>query len=228
MNENQSRDFGIKNFIRLLIRQFGVIVGVNLLMTLTMITILGIPASFAAGASVFIKLFRDEPCQVRDQYFGVFKREFTRSLATGSAVLLMIPLALYAASVYYRVSAGNPLLTTAAVVCLSIAIVWLIASFYLWVNLATVDLPVRTLFKNSLRMAFLRPAQNMLAVFATLIIVYIYGRNLPLSVVCVPFFSYGLTLFVSSYVAYAGVRKYALIEEERDKDEENDSFYLKR
>ena len=77
-------------------------------------------------------------------------------------------------------------------------------------------------------MAFLRPAQNMLAVFATLIIVYIYGRNLPLSVVCVPFFSYGLTLFVSSYVAYAGVRKYALIEEERDKDEENDSFYLKR
>ena len=61
MNENQSRDFGIENFIRLLIRQFGVIVGVNILMTLTMITILGIPASFAAGASVFIKLLRDEP-----------------------------------------------------------------------------------------------------------------------------------------------------------------------
>ena len=119
-----------------------------------MITILGIPASFAAGASVFIKLLRDEPCQVRDQYFGVFKREFTRSLAAGSAVLLMIPLALYAASVYYRVSAGNPLLTTAAVVCLSIAIVWLIASFYLWVNLATVDLPVQGPSDNGLRDAF--------------------------------------------------------------------------
>ena len=228
MSENQSYDFGIKNFIRLLIRQFGVIVGVNLLMTLTMITILGIPASFAAGASVFIKLFRDEPCPVRDQYFSVFKREFRRSLGAGFAVLLMIPLALYVAFVYYRVGAGNPLLTAASVACLSIAIVWLTVSFYLWVGLAAVDLPVRALFKNSLRMAFLRPAENILAVFATLIIVCVYGRNLPLSVVCVPFFSYGLTLFISSYVAYAGIWKYVLIAGERDKDGENDSFYLKR
>ena len=148
MSENQSYDFGIKNFIRLLIRQFGVIVGVNLLMTLTMITILGIPASFAAGASVFIKLFRDEPCPVRDQYFSVFKREFRRSLGAGFAVLLMIPLALYVAFVYYRVGAGNPLLTAASVACLSIAIVWLTVSFYLWVGLAAVDLPVRALFKK--------------------------------------------------------------------------------
>lgn len=50
MNEKQSRNFGIKNFIRLVSHQFSVTVGVNLLMILTMRLILYIPASLAAGA----------------------------------------------------------------------------------------------------------------------------------------------------------------------------------
>lgn len=228
MDENYPFQFGLKPFITYLVQNFGLTIYVNLLALLTSLTVIGIPASLVAGSAVFLRIFRGEPCPVRKTYFAVFKREFKRSLGIGMGIQLAILLSLYVAAVYYRMSGENVFLLAAAVVCVSLALIWLASSFYIWIMLALVDLPVRDIFKNSLQLAFLRAPQNILGIFVILIVGYLYVRNLPLSLSAAPFFSVGLTLFTTTYLAYSGVEKFVLREEKEKPDDDRESFYLQR
>lgn len=228
MEENHPFQFGLKPFITYLIQNFGVTIYVNLLVLLTSLTVIGIPASLTAGSAVYLRIFRGDPCPVRETYFTVFKREFKRSLGIGLGIQLAILLSLYVAAVYYRMGGENVFLLIAAVVCISLSLIWLAASFYIWIMLALVDLPVRDIFRNSLQLAFLRAPQNIIGVFVILLVGYLYVRNLPLSLSAAPFFSVGLTLFTTTYLAYSGVKKFVLREEKSKTDDDRESFYLQR
>lgn len=228
MDENHPFQFGLKPFITYLIQNFGVTIYVNVLILLTSLTVVGIPASLVAGSAVFLRIFRGEPCPVRETYFAVFRREFKRSLGIGLGIQLAILISLYVAAVYYHMSGTNVFLLVAAVICVSLALIWLAGSFYIWVMLALVDLPVRDIFKNSLQLAFLRAPINILGIFVILIVGYLYVRNLPLSLSAAPFFSIGLTHFVATYLAYSGVEKFVLREAQGKPDDDRESFYLRR
>ncbi len=225
----QTYRFGLKPFISAFIQHFSDIVAVNLLMSLTFLTIVGIPSAFVAGAAVFLRIFRNEPYSLRRDYFTAFKREFRRSLAVGFAVLILGAASIFAASLYYRMSVGNPLLTVAAVLCVALAFVWLATSFYLWPMLAIVDLSPGVIFRNSLQLAFLAAPRNLIVLFSALIVGFIYGWKLPLSLIVIPLFSFGPVLFLSTHVAYDGLRRYVIRDVgniPRD-GTEDESFYLR-
>lgn len=225
----QTYRFGPKPFISAFIHHFSDIVAVNLLMALSFLTIVGIPAAFVAGAAVFLRIFRNEPYSLRRDYFTAFRREFRHSLIVGFAILILEAASIFAASLYYRMSAGNPLLAIAAILCIALAFVWLASSFYLWPMLAIVDLPAGVIFKNSLQLAFLAAPRNLIVLFSMLIVGFIYGWKLPLSLIVVPLFSFGPILFLATHVAYDGLQKYVLRDggnEPRD-GTEDENFYLR-
>ena len=172
----QTYRFGPKPFISAFIHHFSDIVAVNLLMALSFLTIVGIPAAFVAGAAVFLRIFRNEPYSLRRDYFTAFRREFRRSLIVGFAILVLEAASIFAASLYYRMSVGNPLLAIAAILCIALAFVWLASSFYLWPMLAIVDLPAGVIFKNSLQLAFLAAHAAATGAHATSAVPCVYYR----------------------------------------------------
>lgn len=126
----------------------------NLMFILSCLPIITIPAAITSMSRITGMMVQDQNYYLWGDYIKTFKREFLRSLAGGAVFAVALALFLLAGLVYFSIFGRSMLFVVIAGFTACLIILVLMASVYFWTMTAFVNLPVKSLLKNSLIMVF--------------------------------------------------------------------------
>lgn len=218
-------------FFELVWRKFFKLCGLNLLYLLCCIPIVTIGPATAALMLVLRNMALERPVFVFHEFFDAFKKNFWRSLGAGVVILLGFLLSGFALNFYYQAYVGvttgslegfmglDP--SSASWFCgistiLAFAVFFCVMfiSYYVYLLIVTVDLPLKKIFKNSGILALVGFKTNILTtVFVVVIcVVSFYGLLLiPINffvAALIVFFLVAFTHFIIAFNSYQYIKKY--------------------
>ena len=169
IEKNAPKKKGVWLFLEILWREFFPLIKLNLLFLLTCLPIITIPAALTASSRITTTMVRDCNYFMWTDYWDAFKRDFGKSLAGG--LILGAALALFGLSswFYYMLSqvAGKLFMILAGCsVCMLLTAYF--AALYFFPMMAMVELPVMTMLKNAVILAYSQFKRTLPAAVITL------------------------------------------------------------
>ena len=131
-------------------RELVSLISLNLLFVLTCIPVITIPAAVTAMNRITCTIVQDQNYFLWQDYWKTFKRDFGKSLLGGLVFGVGFVLFALAGLVYYNIFGQSVIFTIIQAFVACFLIIIYLASTYYWTMLAFVDLPFKTLLKNSL------------------------------------------------------------------------------
>ncbi len=172
-------------FWELVGRKFTKLCLLNMLYVLCCLPIITIGPATAGLMYVLRNMAQEKPVFLVHDFFDAFKKNFKNALITGIIVILVFAIAIFAGSFY--ISLGGAGLdsffgmdasttatfgTVAAIVAFVAGFFMMFMSYYVYLLIVTVDLPLKKIFKNSALLAIAGFKTNIIT---TLIIILILG-----------------------------------------------------
>ncbi len=203
---------GIPLFFHIIKKYFFILIYLNIVFVLTCIPIVTIGPACKAISKVTMDMIRDKDLFPIQLYFSEFRKDFFKTAIVGFLLTLIVSLMGYA----IWVSVKDPELTKAfqfVVIISFVILLYILAGImYLLRLLATIDLPMKQLWKNAFLLVFLSPKQ-MLVLFLFIVVPTILSLlfiQIGFSVFVIWHFS--MSSLLSSFNAWKIIEKYVVVE----------------
>jgi len=207
---------GLALLVDVVINKFWDLMKLNLLILVSSIFVVSIPAAITAGCRIVIMMLRHEHYFVYSDYFYWFKKEFLRSLLVGvlfTIAMVLCSTASYLYLLYFGHSIFSLIFLTIGVLILALLIISL---FHCYSMLAFVDLQFGSLLKNSWLLAMARFASNFVVLIIIVLFVALHIYLWPYSLFLVIIISLSIMLLLSTFVAYENIVMFVLKKEESE------------
>jgi len=199
---------GIELFFDLFAREFTTLIKLNIFFILSCIPIVTIGPAIGAITAVTMKMVQDEPSDLLYDFREAFKKNWRYSFIIGVLAVVVIFI-LWWVTRFYMQSDGviyNLMISFTVVIGVLIGV----SCIYVYPMIVKVDLPLRTIFKN----AFLLGICYIKYSFSTVLLcVAIFEGSIlfvPFTLPIILLFTFSCTSFISSFCAWAGIKKYII------------------
>ena len=218
VDPNAPKKTGAALFFEIFWREFWEILKLNMLFLLFCLPIVTIPAAITAMSGITLLMVRDENHFLFQDFWRVFKREFGRSLGAGWIVLLGLAATGFGVFFYSGMEdMGWFRLVPAALGGVGFLILYCM-SFYVFVQLAMLNAPVKAILKNAFYLTFVCMKRNLLLLVITAPLLLLGFGLLPYSVPAVAMLVFAFNSLAISFCAYPSMQKYLFLKEEKAAD----------
>ena len=194
---------GAALFLEVLRREFVALIKLNCAFMVFSLPLVTVPAALTALNKIMILMYRDQPVEVWEDFLAAFRAEWKRASLVGALyfpLLALSGLGLYV----YSALVNNFVLYT---VSMFVAALLVIAGFYLFAMLATLEMNLRGIFKNTVLLTFIRMPQNVATLLAIVLLTLLVVLFIPYSLIIVPLCYFSLVGALSSFCAYTALAK---------------------
>ncbi|MDO4487533.1 MAG: DUF624 domain-containing protein [Eubacteriales bacterium] len=136
---------------------------------LYILTLLPLPASVTALSRITCTIVQDRNFFLWQDYMKSMKDNFFKALLGGFLYVLFLGLFGLAALVYYSFFGTSVLFMIIAAILAVLTIIVVVAAMYFWPMLAWVELPMKSLLKNSLLLVFGRWQKSFIALLLAVV-----------------------------------------------------------
>ncbi len=224
-------------FWELVFRKFSKMCGLNILYVLCCIPIVTIGPATAGLMYVLRNMSQEKPVFVVHDFFNAFKKNFKPAFLAGVLELILFAVAIFSTTFYYSVATTpnsmaflglNPddakIFGWAAAIITLVALCFLLfMSYYLYLLIVTVDLPLRKIIKNSALLAIAGFKTNIITTFFVVLITFACTIGIMLTVVNIvttillAVYLISFIHFIVAFNSYQYIKKYV-----------TDPFYAER
>lgn len=170
-----------------------------------------------AGMTRVMRFFIIEKhCFVFSDFMKGFRTNFKKACIIGILDCVAILSTIGSINVYPALSVeyGTKLMYIPMVIALSIALVFLMMNFYIYLMLVATNLSMKNLFKNSFALAFVAMKNNILMllfmILFTGLMVILFLFATPAFVILFPFFPAALLCLITCFNSYPVIQKYII------------------
>ncbi len=153
---------------------------------------------------------REEYVDMPSDFFRTIKKNLGQSILLGVFDIILLTLISFALTFYLTLS-SDFFFQVSLFVCFILALIYLMARFYLYPLLVTFKLSVWKIFKNSFIFALIGIKRNVVALIGILLVavlnVLIYVYMLPIGGILPFFITISLCSFISTYAAWPNIKK---------------------
>lgn len=211
MKENRENSMlSVRQLVPVLYENLWELVRLNAWFLLCCLPVVTIPAACTAMAQIAQRLVRDALFDLRADFLKSFRANLLRAFPVGLAVFGCAALSLFVVPFYRDAAAIHPVFYLPLGLTAGISAFLLTAGFYAFPMLAAVELPVRQILRNSLRLAVVRLPQNLAALLMIGAIWLLVVACLPVSLLLVFTFACSLTAVIAVYNGWCGILDYVL------------------
>ena len=209
------RKSGLVRFFETLWREFFELLKLNLLVLVTSLPIVTLPAALTARSRITVTMARDKNHFLWADYWKAFKRDFGKSLLGG--LILLVLLVSFAVSTwfYYMLMGTSRFFVVLAAMSGCLLLATVMTGLVFFPMLAMVELPFSQLLKNSVILAFVKIKRTFPALLLWLALVGGGIGLLPYSAPYVVLLMLSLSSLVSSFLLYPAIEERVLEPEER-------------
>ncbi len=119
----------------------------------------------------------EKDIKVTGDFFAAVKENFKRFLVHGTVLYAAVIFSYFSISFYSAMIGENPAMFAPMIISIVVAVFMLFMFFYIPPMTVTFDLPMKTIYKNSLLMSFGELVKNFIALFA-IFMVFIFSSTL--------------------------------------------------
>ncbi len=205
-------------YFMLFYETFWRIIGANLLFIVFCIPVVTIPAAVGGLTRVMSRFARDEQAFVIDDFMLGFKREWKKNTAFALIQLVFIALAYIAVGVYSKLIESSIASTILVVLVLSVTIMFFAVSNYVYVMIASVDLPLKQIIRNALALYLLKPFGTLVTMFVQGAVIFITAGYFPVGLFLPLVIGFSLMSFTASFNAWPQIEKYVTAPHNKTKE----------
>ena len=201
---------GIVRFLETLWREFYALLKLHLLFLLSCIPVVTIPAAITAMSRITITMVQDRTSFLWADYWQAFKRDFGKSLPGGLALLGMLAVFGISTWFYYQLMLQNRFFVILAGASACLLLSTLMMSLYFFPMLASVELSLGQLLKNSCILTFVNMKRSLPALVLWLLLLGLGVGMLPYSAPYALLIMWSLTSLVTSFLLYPAIENRVL------------------
>lgn len=150
VSQNEGRQASFSRYWKLLFRKFGTIFKINVVYFLFCLPIVTFGPATAAMTAMMRNIYLERPQFIFHDFFKLFKENFKKSLFIG----ILDVAALVSTYMLLSVMASSPDMETSqrvpVFVCIGLEALFALANFYIYQQIAALDLPLTLIVKNAL------------------------------------------------------------------------------
>ena len=210
VDKNAPQKTGFALFFEILWREFWEILKLNMLFLLFCLPVVTIPAAMTAMGGVTLTMVRDENHFLFQDFWRVFKREFGRSLGAGWLLLLGMAATGYGVYFYSAMTAWGWMRIVPSALGVVAFLILFSMSFYVFSQLAMLDLPFRAVLKNAFYLTFVRMSKNLIMMVLVGLILFISVGLLPYSTPAVAMLIFSICSLIVSFHTYPAIKQYLI------------------
>ena len=194
---------------------------VNLMYVLFCLPIVTFGPATAAMTQSMRKFVIGEPIFIWDEFITAFKKNFKKSLVVGIVDLALVAGFFFAFNFYLSpfITDGNlgdaingmgteNLLFFGA--CVVVGFYVYMMHFYIYPQIVALDLSMRHIINNSVRLMIGGLFRNLAGLFASLLILFLMILLFPYSVLVLPLLPFAWICFINTFCAYPVIQKYII------------------
>lgn len=194
---------------------------VNLIYVLFCLPIVTFGPATAAMTQIMRKFVIGEPIFIWDEFITAFKKNFKKSLVVGIVDLALVAGFFFAFNFYLSpfITDGNlgdaingmgteNLLFFGA--CVVVGFYVYMMHFYIYPQIVALDLSMRHIINNSVRLMIGGLFRNLAGLFASLLILFLMILLFPYSVLVLPLLPFAWICFINTFCAYPVIQKYII------------------
>lgn len=201
---------GMELFFSILFQNLKELFSLNLLFIVFSLPLITLPAALTAMSSVTLKMAREEVFSFREDFIGVFKQSFRKSIALGLPAGLILTASFYLIPFYREALKVSSLFYLPLVLVVLTTLFIFLVGMYAFPMLAAVDLPWQQILRNAGILAVARLPYNAAAFMGAAFLWLLALVALPASFLIILTYLFSLLSFIGSFCAWSGIRKYVL------------------
>lgn len=204
-------DSSIKLFFWNIWHYFLVLIAVNTLFVLCCIPVVTIGPAITAMCRVCCQMADGQP-QVYPikEFFSVFRRNFKQSMAAGLLCIGYLALSIYTLLLLNHAGNTNSLLPLILWVAVA---VFFMCMVYVFPQIAMMDLTLKQIFNNAIRLMLVRLKDSIAAVLLAGALLLVPMYFWPITLAFHMFFLFSISALISCSFAWPGIRMYLVKEE---------------
>ena len=194
---------------------------INLIYVLFCLPIVTFGPATAAMTQIMRKFVIGEPIFIWDEFITAFKKNFKKSFVVGIVDLALVAGFFFAFNFYLSpfITDGNlgdaingmgteNLLFFGA--CVVVGFYVYMMHFYIYPQIVALDLSMKHIINNSVRLMIGGLFRNLAGLFATLLILFLMILLFPYSVLALPLLPFAWICFINTFCAYPVIQKYII------------------
>lgn len=213
VDRNEPEKKGIVLFWWIIKNNFFRLILLNMFFLLCCIPIVTIGPSLKALSKVTMDMTRMQPTSPISDFINEFKEGFWKSLGIGVvlSILVVSAIAYYLIPNFNRSEQGQYFLT---VIISLILLLILAASMFIFKSLATIDLPVRIIIKNSILLVLISLKRLMLVFILVCIPTFIMVSNILYGLPLLILWQFSFNSVITSVISWGVMNKYIVLKNE--------------
>lgn len=197
-------------FWELFFRKFWKLVQLNLLYLAFSLLIVTIGPATAGFTYVLRNLANQQPVFMLSDFWDAFKSNLKQSLAYSLIVAVFGVVMVMAMQFYSANMAEHSWMVVPLSLCALFTLIFVFSSFYVFLMIVTLDLPLRAILKNSAILAVCCLKTNFLTLLFSGLILFATWLFLPISALLVIFIIPVWVGFIICFNSYSGIQKYVI------------------
>lgn len=166
----------------------------------------------AAVTQVMRKFVLEKPIFLWDEFKTAFKNNFRQALPVGIFDIVFCSMFIYGIMFYSEAILNTPSMENYVLMIISaaIAVYFLIAHFYIYLEIVSLTLPLGKIVKNALLLTIMGIKVNIINFIVWLLFITAIVLLLPYSVFVLPVIPFAWLMFLSAFNCYPVIQKYII------------------
>lgn len=166
----------------------------------------------AAASQVVRKFTLEKPIFMFEEFKTAFKNNFRQALPVGIFDVLFFSAFVYGALFYGQILNDDPSFKNYAMIAISTAIAsyFLMAHFYIYLEIVSLTLPLGKIIKNALLLTVMGIKRNIISFVVWVTFVLAIVLLFPYSIFALPFLPFGWLFFLCAFNSYPVIQKYII------------------
>lgn len=166
----------------------------------------------AAASQVVRKFTLEKPIFMFEEYKTAFKNNFRQALPVGIFDVLFFSAFVYGALFYGQMLNNDPSIQNYVMIAISTAIAsyFLMAHFYIYLEIVSLTLPLGKIIKNALLLTVMGIKRNIISFVVWVTFVVAIILFFPYSIFVLPILPFGWLFFLCAFNSYPIIQKYII------------------
>lgn len=219
---------GIFKFFEIYFGKFWKLIELNLLYLLFCIPVVTIGPATASLMKVARNYTQSRPTFLCSEFWKTFKSCFKQSFIMGLIDILFVVAIFVAIPVYNSMAKQNSFFMVPFIICLSMAMIFLMMHFYIYLMIVSTNLTLPQIVKNSFFLVCIGLKNSLLTLLVLFVEIALLFLFLPYSSFVMPFLPFSFFALTVAFNCFPVIRKYVIQPYYKQKGEESPEFEFRK